>query len=276
MKKIIISLIIGSTVIFAKINTVVSILPQQTFLKAIGGDKVDISLMVKLGNSPHTYEPKPSQMIKIDKADLYFAIGVEFENIWLDKFKSLNPNMKIVDTTKNITKLHIKKYTKNNKFVEKLDPHIWTNPANVKQIAINIYEVLVKYDSNNSKYYKINLDKFIKNIENTHNQIKQILKKSKNNKFMVFHPSWGYFANEYNLIQLPIEIEGKKPKPKELISLIKKAKKEKIRVIFISPEFSHKLAKTLANELNIKVKRVSPLNPKWSKNLIDLAKAISN
>ena len=77
-------------------NTVVSILPQQTFVKAIGGDKVNVSLMVRPGNSPHTYEPKPSQMIEIAKADLYFAIDVEFEHVWLPKFKNLNPKTGII------------------------------------------------------------------------------------------------------------------------------------------------------------------------------------
>ena len=90
MKKILFITLFLNTFILANINAVVSILPEKTFVKAIGGDKVNISLMVLPGNSPHTYEPKPSQMKDVAKADLYFAIGVEFENVWLDKFKSLN------------------------------------------------------------------------------------------------------------------------------------------------------------------------------------------
>jgi zinc transport system substrate-binding protein len=274
MNKLIITLIFLSTLSYAKLNTIVSILPQQTFLKAIGGNKINITLMVKLGNSPHTYEPKPSQMIQIHKANLYFTIGVEFEHIWLSKFKAQNKNMKIIDTSKNIVKLTMQKNHNSNKHGV-LDPHIWTSPINVKQIAINTYNALAKYDPKNRDYYKDNLNNFIKEIEFTDYKIKKILSDSKNNKFMVFHPSWQYFANEYSLIQLPIEIEGKKPKPKELIKLIKTAKKENVKVIFTSPEFSNKLARIIASELNIEVKKVSPLNPKWSKNLIDLAEAIS-
>ena len=274
MKKIIISLIIVTTISFAKLNTIVSILPQQTFLKAIGGDKINITLMVKPGNSPHTYEPKPSQMIQIHKANIYFTIGVEFEKVWLPKFKSQNQDMIIVNSEKGIEKLSIQS-THKHKNTEVLDPHIWTNPLNVKKIAINVYEALCKYDLNNKNYYKNNLDKFLLKIDNTNNTIENILKDSKNSKFMVFHPSWQYFAKKYNLIQLPIELAGKKPKPKELINLIKIAKKEGVKVIFVSPEFSNKLAFIIASELNIEVKKVSPLNPQWSKNLVDLAKSIS-
>jgi len=244
MKKIIISLIIVTTISFAKLNTIVSILPQQTFLKAIGGDKINITLMVKPGNSPHTYEPKPSQMIQIHKANIYFTIGVEFEKVWLPKFKSQNQDMIIVNSEKGIEKLSIQS-THKHKNTEVLDPHIWTNPLNLLK------------------------------IDNTNNTIENILKDSKNSKFMVFHPSWQYFAKKYNLIQLPIELAGKKPKPKELINLIKIAKKEGVKVIFVSPEFSNKLAFIIASELNIEVKKVSPLNPQWSKNLVDLAKSIS-
>ena len=110
MKKITLIFLLSTTYIFSNMNAIVSILPVQTFVKAIGGDKVDVSLMVQPGNSPHTYEPKPSQMIEIAKADLYFAIDVEFEEVWLPKFKNLNPQMQIIDLTNNIKKIAMQKH----------------------------------------------------------------------------------------------------------------------------------------------------------------------
>ncbi len=92
---------------------------------------------------------------------------------------------------------------------------------------------------------------------------------------MVFHPSWGYFAKAYELKQLPVEIEGKSPKPKELIHLIKEAREEQISAIFTQPEFSDSIAKVIANELHIEVIKVSPLAPNWSENLINIAHAIA-
>ena len=92
---------------------------------------------------------------------------------------------------------------------------------------------------------------------------------------MVFHPSWGYFANAYELLQLPVEIEGKNPKPRELIRLIKEARREHISAIFTQPEFSDAMAKIMANELHIKVIKVSPLAEDWSENLVKIAQAIA-
>ena len=281
MKKITILILIINSFLHANINTIVSILPQQTFIQAIGGNKVNITLMVKPGNSPHTYEPKPSQMRAISNADIYFAIGVEFEKAWLGRFQNQNQKMVVVDISKNIKKIDIKEHSHGNdkhndhdEHYEK-DPHIWTSPKNVKIIAQNIYNALVELDQNNKKYYKSNLDKFLLQIERTDETIKKILKQEKK-KFMVFHPSWGYFAKEYNLIQIPIEVEGKSPKPKELKHLIEEAKEENVSVIFTSPEFSDAIAKQIANELKIPVVKVSPLNPNWSQNLIDFTKNIAN
>jgi zinc transport system substrate-binding protein len=282
MKKIILILLLLHTLILAKINTIVSILPEKTFVHAIGGDKVNITLMVLPGNSPHTYEPKPSQMKEVAKADIYFAIGVEFENVWLHKFKDLNKKIQVTDLSEGIEKLPMASHhdtqdiDRHRKKDKGTDPHIWTIPTNVKIIAKRIYETLVKIDKRNESYYKKNYETFISRVEETDRKIQNILSvKPQGTKFMVFHPSWGYFAKAYGLVQLPVEIEGKSPKPRVLISLIKEAKKEHVSAIFTQPEFSDAIAKVLANELHINVIKVSPLAPNWSENLIKIADAIA-
>ena len=296
MKKVLLSVMIGLTSFaYANVNAVVSILPQQTFLKKIGGEKVNIALMVKPGSSPHSYEPKPSQMKSISKADIYFAIDVEFEHNWLDKFKHQNKNMIISNMGKNIVKIdmeehshddhkkhddHAKenheKHHDDDHDEESKDPHIWTTPSNVKIIAHNIFEELSSIDKANKAYYKKNLELFLKEIEQTDKKIKELLKEtSKHSKFMVFHPAWGYFAHEYGLEQLAIESGGKNPKPKQIAFLIEEAKEENVKAVFTAPEFSTNTANQIAQEVGVPVIKVSPLNPKWSENLIGLAKAIS-
>lgn len=287
MKKLSLVLLFLTTSLFAKLNVVVSILPEKTFLKAIGGDKVNVDLMVRPGNSPHTYEPKPSQMKAISKANIYFAIDVEFEDTWLAKFQSINPGMSIVDLDQNIIKIPMQKHAHHEGYEHHteheehehhgLDPHIWTNTQNVKIMAKTIFDTLVKNDPQNKNYYKTHYEKFLKEITNTENTITSILKDTQDGtKFMVFHPSWGYFAKQFHLQQFTIEIEGKKPKPKQITYLLEEAKEENVKAIFTSPEFNENIAKQIANELQIPVIKVSPLNPKWSENLINLAKSIAN
>ncbi|RUM71537.1 MAG: zinc ABC transporter substrate-binding protein [Sulfurovum sp.] len=278
MKKIITFILLSSSYLLSNIHVVVSIVPEQTFVKAIGGDKVDISVMVQAGDSPHTYEPKPSQMISMSQANLYFAIGVEFEKVWLPKFQDLSPNMHIVHLDNPIKKISIqqtKTTNRQHKHHEEEDPHIWTSPENVKIIAQNIYDTLAKYDAKNTSYYQKNLHTFLASITDTDTHIKQLLKQhTKNHTFMVFHPSWGYYAKAYHLKQIVIEVEGKSPKPKALVHLIQEAKAQNVKVIFTQLEFSDQAAKIIANELNISVIKVSPMAANWSKNLIFITKSI--
>ena len=278
MKKITLLFLLFTTYILSNINAIVSILPEQTFVKTIGGDKVNVSLMVLPGNSPHTYEPKPSQMIDIAKAELYFAIDVEFENVWLPKFQNLNQKMHIVNVAKDIKKIRMSKAHEGHDEHkhEGEDPHIWTAPANVKIIAQNIYTALAKQDPSNESYYKSNLDAFLSEIDKTDTQIRQTLSALKeSHNFMVFHPSWGYFAKAYDLKQIAVEVEGKSPKPRELVQLIKEAKAEKVQAIFTQPEFSDSSAKIIAKELHIPVIKVSPLAKDWSENLLNIANHIA-
>lgn len=285
MNKFLLSLLIFFNILlFAKPIVVVSIVPEKTFIKKIAKDKVSVTVMVQPGNSPHTYEPKPSQMIAISKSKLYFSMGVEFEETWVERFKSQNPSLKFINLSSNITKIPMtahhhhgdKDGKEESRHHNGLDPHIWTSPKNVSIMAETIYKALVELDPSNEKFYESNLNDFLNEIKKTDQKIKTILKElPPKAKFMVFHPSWGYFAHDYNLVQIAVEVEGKKPKPKEMVTLMKEAKEENVRVIFTQPEFSNKSAKIIARELHIPVEKISPLSPNWSENLINMAKKIA-
>ena len=279
MKKIILIMtILFASFLQAKTNIVVSITPQKLFVQKIGGEKVAVKVMVKPGNSPHTYEPKPSQMKDIAKADIYFSIGVEFEEAWLPRFTNQNQKMAVFHIDKNIEKIDMahkerKSHSEHEKGAK--NPHIWVSPKNVEIIAHNIYDALIKVDSKNSSYYKKNLEKFLKEIIQIDKEITEILKNvKKDTRFMVFHPSWGYFAKEYELKEIAIEVGGKSPTPKNIIKIMKEAKEVGVKAIFVQPEFSDKIAKTLSNELQIPIIKISPLSGNWPENLIQLAKAI--
>lgn len=290
--RFIIAFFLLTSFVYAQTNIVVSILPQQTFVEKIGANKVNVIAMVTPGSNPHSYEPKPSQMVHISKADIYFPIGFGFEDTWLEKFANQNKNMKFVEMTKGIKKIMMKKHNHHHgnehenhdehehhkdEVKYKEDPHTWTSPKNVKIMAKNIYDTLVQIDASNKEYYLNNYNKFLEEINQTDEKIKAIFSKiEKNSKFMVFHPAWGYFAKDYNLVQFPIEVEGKEPKPKMLKRIIQEAKKENIKAIFTQSEFSDKSAKVIADELKIKVIKETPLATNWSQNLIHVANTIAN
>ncbi|CAA6818222.1 MAG: Zinc ABC transporter, periplasmic-binding protein ZnuA [uncultured Sulfurovum sp.] len=278
MKKISFLLLVFTLFSFAKTNVIVSIVPQKLFVEKIGGEQVEVTVMVKTGSSPHNYQPKPSQMKDISKASVYFAMGVEFENVWLEKFHNQNQNMLIMDSSQGIEKYyayHNCTRVQHN-HTQSIDPHVWVDPLNVKIITKNIYETLVQLDNKNADFYKKNYERYLEELDQLHTDIQKILEKTpKYSTFMVFHPSWGYFAKRYDLIQLPVEVNGKEPKMKALVGIIEKAKEANVQAIFTQPEFSDKASQNIANNLNIEVIKASPLAENWSENLQILAKAIA-
>jgi len=262
--------------LFGKVDVVVSILPQKTFVEKVAGDLVDVTVMVAPGSSPATYEPKPSQMRKITKAQIYFSIGVPFEKAWLPRFKAQNPNMLLIDTAKGIKKLPMQEHhhEANHHSSSTLDPHVWLSPTLVKIQARNIADALKKIDPKQKTVYEYNLNKFEQEIDDLDVKLHEILKPCQDSSMMVFHPSWGYFAKEYDLEQIPIEVEGKEPKSKELVNIIHKAKEEGVKVLFVQPQFSKRTAKVIADSIGAKIVEADPVAPNWAENLIQIAKNI--
>lgn len=156
-----------------------------------------------------------------------------------------------------------------------LDPHIWLDPVLVKVQAKNIYEALVKIDGANKEFYLANYKQFVGELEALNKELKTILAGSHDKAFMVFHPSWGYFAKRYDLEEISIEIEGKEPKPAQLVELINEAKEHNIKIVFVAPQFSTKGAKTISNSINGNVSIIDPLSEDWDKNLLKVAKDIA-
>jgi zinc transport system substrate-binding protein len=283
----------------------VSIVPQQYFVQQIGKDLVDIQVMVQPGASPATYEPKPQQMADLSKAKIYFAIGVPFENAWLRKIADPNPNMRVIHTDQGIEKLamaahhhhhddqteehHEGEHHEADHDHEKsehhgeaahdedhhehagLDPHIWLSPPLVKIQARNILAALQEADPANQSVYEANFNEFTARIGQLDTDLKNTFAGKKGLQFMVFHPAWGYFAHAYGLKQVPIEIEGKDPKPAQLKELVQHARENGIKVVFVQPQFSTKSAELIAREIGGQVAFANPLAEDWMANMREVA-----
>ncbi|RLC62089.1 MAG: zinc ABC transporter substrate-binding protein [Chloroflexi bacterium] len=246
-----------------KVRVVVSILPQAYFVERIGGDRVEVTVMVPPGASPATYEPTAGQMRDLSQADVYVRIRVPFEEAWMDKIAAANPGMLIVDSSAGIERIGGK------------DPHIWLSPRLVKVQAENIYQGLIEVDPEHAGFYAQNKEQFVADLDALDAEIAETLAGVKGKKFMVFHPAWSYFARDYGLEQIPVEVEGKEPSAAELAELIETAKTNDIEVIFVSPQFSTRSAETIARQIGGKVVFVDPLARDWMNNLRSVARTLA-
>jgi len=268
----------GATQAVARVNVFVSILPQAYFAERVGGEHIDVEVLVGEGQSPATYEPSPQQMTKLSSAKAYFAIGVPFEKKLMAKIKQSYKDLVIVETQKGITyrylddQRHDRESKGSHDGRSKMpDPHIWMDPKLVIIQARNIHDALCALDPTNSNNYSRNLKAFISDLERVDGRIKAALAPVKGKSMYVFHPAFGYFADSYGLRQIAIEIEGKEPSAKQLASIIDKAKAEDVRVIFVQPQFSRKSAESIARAIGGAVVPINPLARDYLANLERIA-----
>jgi zinc transport system substrate-binding protein len=265
------------------LRVTVSIPPQAYFVERIGGELVDVNVMVGPGEEAHTYEPLPEQMRDLDNSQVFFSIGIEYENAWIPKFRDINPDLQIVDSSTGIQRVitnvaHTHEDDEEeigDSHHEEPDPHVWLSPANGKIIAKNIFQALESLSPENSQIFKKNYDVLIADIEALDASITQILSSAAQRTFMVFHPAWGYFASQYNLEQIAVQIGGQDPSPAELADLVKIAQTENIRVIFIQPTFSTASIHALSQEINAEIVSLDPLAEDWLANLEAVASAFA-
>jgi len=259
-----------------KPGIVVTLLPQAEFVEKIGGDKVEVTVMVPPGANVHTYEPTPGQMATLAKAELYAKVGsgVEFELAWMDNLVDQNKDMLVVDCSQGITLIEMSTSHEHEDEVdhnqEGMDPHIWMSPRNAMMMVENICDGLVQVDLTNKSYYESNRDAYLEELSQLDRDIKDGLASITNRVFMVYHPAFGYFAHEYELKMLPIEEEGKEPTAKGLTFLIDEAKENDIKVIFAEPQFDPKSAEVIADEINGTVILINPLSKDYTVNILSI------
>lgn len=260
----------------------VSILPQKHFVEKIAGNRFEVGVMVSPGMSPANYEPLPKQMLELSDANLFFRIGVSFEESWISKIKDINDKLKIVDTRKGIELretdkfLHIESnHHEHGHSHGNFDPHIWLSPTLVIKQVENITDALVNEYPNDKNEFERNSQLFIKELKSLKNKIELILSEVGSKEFMVFHPSWGYFADEFGLQQIPVEIEGKEPNPNELNKIISFAKEKGIKRIFAQKQFSSIVLEAISKELDGEVISIDPLAENYAENLKLIAKKIA-
>jgi len=246
-----------------KIGVVVSILPLAEFVEQVGKDKVEVTVIVPPGADPHLFELTPVQLKKISQAQLYVEVGsgLNFELTWMDKIKLIYKDMLICNSSIGIT------------LVDK-DPHIWLSPRNAKTMVENISEALIKIDPLSQKYFKKNSIEYINKLDILDKEIKARLEGVKNRRFISYHPSWGYFAKEYDLIQIAIEDEGKEPSAASLAHIIDQTRAFSISIILVSPQYNIKSAEVVAKEVGAQIIKADPLSMDYINNLRKLVEEI--
>jgi zinc transport system substrate-binding protein len=239
-----------------KIGVVVTILPQAEFVESVGGDKVAVTVMVPPGHDPHSYAPTISQLAAVKQAELYAKVGsgIDFELSYMGSIAEANRNMLVVDCSQGIQLIDN-------------DPHIWLSPRNAEIMVQNICDGLIQVDPQDRDYYIQNENEYLAELDALDAAINSTLAGATNRWFLVDHPAWAYFAADYNLTQLAIEVEGKPLSVSDLANVVQEAEEHNIKVVFASPEFDVKTAQYIADAIGGTVAFIDPLARDYINNM---------
>lgn len=254
----------------------VSILPQKYLVERIAGSNFRINVLVPPGSSAETYEPTPLQMQDISNSVIYFRIGyMEFENTLIRNIQTQNKGLNFVDTSDG-NDLIAAEIVEHGDHVHMygVDPHIWLSIPEVKIQLKNITGAIIGIDPENADLYTNNYNIFIEELNELHDSLDERFSSGKNKSFLIFHPALGYFARDYGLSQISIEMDGKSPTAANMKQVIDLARKNDINDVFIQMEFERESAQAVAHELGGKVIEIDPMSENWLENFKEMADVI--
>ncbi|MFC2076722.1 metal ABC transporter solute-binding protein, Zn/Mn family [candidate division KSB1 bacterium] len=247
------------------LGVAVSVLPQAYFVERIGGPAVEVTVMIPPGANPAIFEPTVAGLSRLARAEVYIKVGhshFPFEAAWLPRLLSVNPDLRVIDSSAGLS-------------LDPEDPHIWLSPKRARAQAMNIYSGLAETDPGNSAEYERNLNILLADIDKLDREIADLLAPARGRRFMVYHPAWGYLAEDYGLGQLVIEAEGHEPGPSRLSDLISEARRSGVKVILIQPQFSRRSAEVVARETGCRLIEADPLAGDWAVNLKSVARRLA-
>ena len=245
----------------------VSILPQKYFLDRIGGEFAETRVLVRPGESPASYEPRPSQMTELSRSGVLFSIGVPFETRLLTKLESQDKNLKIYDSAAGISHELMEQGSHDHDHGDSGDPHIWLDPLRAKEISANMLTALVELFPENENKLRENFNSLAASLDSINAEIGAVLLPCRGRTIFIYHPSLGYFCKRYGLEQVAVEISGKEPSAKELAAIGELITGQVAGCMFIQPQFNSSIVNFVSRTYGVKTVTVDPLAENYIDNL---------
>lgn len=271
----------------------VSILPLADFARNVGGDRIEVTVLVPAGSSPHTYEPTPARARTIADAKVLVLNGVGLE-FWAEKLIAAanNPDLIVVETADGLQIIEGEngdvqppgEEDSHSRHPKKGNPHVWLDPIDAIHQVKKIRDALIQADPDGAESYRANTDRYIMELKDLDREIRETVATFTNRRFISFHTAYSYFARRYGLQQVAIveRTPGREPSPREIAAIVKTARKFNIKAIFAEPQLPPKAAQVIAEEYGAEVLFLDPLGDPpdfiyldtMRKNLRQLTKAL--
>ena len=251
------------------VGVVTSVLPIAYIVEEVGGERVRVDALVPPGASPHTFEPLPSDMVKLQGARYFIGVGGGFDG-WSDKLLGAAPGS--LEALTLITAPNLKLLVADHDHDhgerhasekgEGFGAHFWLDPIRIRDAVVPVVMGhLIEADPAGKEHYRRRTKDFQERLTTLDIRIRRELARAKGRKFVAFHNSWDYFSARYNLEEVGVvqEFAGEEPTPREVAGLVRGARAAGIRSILVEPQLSPRIAQTIANEFGAGTVIVDPL-----------------
>lgn len=250
-----------------KLTVCTSFYTMQDFTEKIGGDKIDVISLVPTGTEPHDWEPTPTDIRKLEEADVFVYNGADMEH-WVESVLSSlqNENLVVVEASQGISLLegthtHEEEEEHEDHAETSYDPHVWLNPLNAKQEMKTIAAALAQADAENKDYYEDNYEKYAVQLDTLDAKFSSTLTLLPNKDIIVAHEAFAYLCDAYDLNQIGIDglSPDSEPDAARMAEIIEFAKEHQVKVIFFEELVSPKVAESIAREVNATTDVLNPL-----------------
>lgn len=249
----------------SKLHVFVSIPPQKFFVERIGGERVEVSVMLEPGHAPETYEPPPRKIAALQSARLYILMNVPFERGWRDVLPAEGAQFTVTDSGLPTADPS-----------DHDDPHAWVAPQDARRIAGVILEALLSADPPGADTYRARHEDLLVELAALEHEVRERLAHPRTRYFIVSHASLGRFAEAFGLEQIALEEGGKEAGPRRLAAIIDLARRERIRTVFVQSQYRSGAARTLARELGADVVEIDPLAEDYVAGMRAIAGAVAD
>ncbi|MEE4273818.1 MAG: zinc ABC transporter substrate-binding protein [Thermoanaerobaculales bacterium] len=261
-----------------RLSVAASIPPHGWLVERIGGDAVEVAVVLGPGDSPATHQPSDAQVSRVLASRVFFSSGVPFESgAWFDAVAGA---LEVVALDRGIADRRMDAHHHDathdhGSSGNGLDPHAWLSPGRLAEQAQRVSVELSRLDPDRAAIYAGNLNSLNAGLGELDRWIRATLTPHRGRAFVVFHPSWGYFADDYDLEQIAIETEGKEPSDAEITDLQREARERGVSVVFVQPQIAGRSARAVAEAIGADLVTLDPLAADVPANLRRTAAAIA-
>jgi len=259
-------------------TVVVGIPPLKWVVESVAGGAVGVAVFLQPGQNPHTFEPSGRQVAELERAAAFLYVGLEVETQVAERLAARKSRL----VCRAVGGLQAARAAGHAHGAEcpcgghgQDDPHVWLAPARLEGVAERCAAVLRELLPDRAAAFDEGLARTRARIREVDAEIREILKPAAGRTLLVYHPSWGLFAEAYGLAQLALEDGGKTPSARHMAAVVERAKREGVRVLFSNPEAPEAVVRRAARALGCWLEVMDPLAADWDANLLDAARRIA-